>query len=230
MAATQRNKEHKEIRLTSRARLILERVAGSKDEPVLWPPSIKAALDELTPKQRHFCVCVGSGMSNAQAYKRAYDVAETKELKDLCSDANTLASLPHISSTIELLLAWLDRQWLLESSSVIEYGYGRLYEEAEYAPDSGDRIRAATNLLKAHGAFVSRSEVRHIHSVDTNSLDTLLSGVGSLLGVGVPISIPQIDQPVVANKGFIDAEYTVPDAIGIGTDEADKPDAGEADK
>ncbi len=196
----------KQLRLVSRAKLIIDRVVEKPDIPVEWPSAIGYALAELTPKQRHFAVCVASGMRQAAAYRMAYDVAEDTSLNTLCSSSCMVAAHPNVAVAIELLLAWLDRQWLLESQEVLEYGYQRLYEEAENGPDSADRTRAAIALLKAHGAFVSRSEVRHIHQVDTSQTEALLSTITDLIGLAVP-KPPSIPAPAdVASVTFTDPD------------------------
>lgn len=186
MAELEAERKRKEPRLTSRAKLIVSRVVDTPDVPVEWPSCIASALSKLTAKQRHFAVCVASGMRQVEAYRRAYDVADDRALNGLVSDASQLASSPNVAMSIDLVESWLDRQWLLESKEVLEYGYSRLYEEAENASKSGDRIRAATSLLKAHGAFISRSEVRHIHELDTSSTDALLADLKDVIGLAVP--------------------------------------------
>lgn len=141
-------------------------------------------------------------------------------------EAHAASVHTNVSNARSVLEDWIDRAWLLEAKDAIEFSLDRLYELATEASKETTQLGAVRDIMRYHGAFVSRSEVRHIHSVDTSSLDSLLSGVGSLLGVAVSIPIPQIDQPGVANKGFIEAEYSVSEPIGIGTDETDtsKPD------
>ena len=206
MPLLQESKKNKKLRLVSMASLILKQVAESPDAPVNWPPPIRVALSELTPKQRRFSICIASGMSNHGAYRMAYDIAENTPDSSLYSDASILLSHPKVSVTVELLLSWLDRDWLLESKEVVEYGYQRLYEESEHALKSSDRIRAATNLLKAHGAFVSRSEVRHIHTLDKDTTNSLVDSIASLLSAPEPKTPAQITTASVASVEFVDPE------------------------
>lgn len=201
----------KRARFTSRARLIIAMAADKPDEPVAWPPVIRYSLDDLTPKQRHFAICVATGIGQVDAYKRAYDCAEDASYSTIGGSASIVASHPKVKESVELILAWLDRDWLLDSQEVVEYGYNRLYEEAENAAESGDRIRAATNLLKAHGAFVSRSEVKHIHVGESSASDQLIDAIGAMLGLAAvkaqsrefitPPDSPAID---VASERVID--------------------------
>lgn len=172
----------RQIRISSRAKLIIDKVVEKPDIPVEWPAPIGYALDELTPKQRHFAVCVASGISQTQAYKRAYNVNQDTPEGNLCSSASIIASHPKVLFSVKLLLAWLDREWLLESQEVVEYGYQRLYEEAENGEKSADRTRAVVALMKAHGAFISRSEVRHVH-VNEGDGDQVIDAIGALLGL-----------------------------------------------
>lgn len=199
-------KKRKELRLTSRAKLIVDRVIEKPDVPVEWPSAIGHALSELTPKQRHFTVCLAGGMAQSDAYKRAYNADEDTLKSTLYTSSSMLKSHPKVSEALKLLLAWLDRQWLLDSKEVIEYGYQRLYEEAENGPDSADRTRATIALLKAHGAFVSRSEVRHIHETDPSGTVELLSAIKDVIGLAVPKPLPQLEQANVASVELIDAE------------------------
>jgi hypothetical protein len=205
---SKQGKPKRGLRITSMASLMLKRVADKPDEPVEWPLEIRHALDALTYKQRHFSICVACGMRNVDAYKRAYDVAEDRDPDTLYTDASILCSHPKVANAISIMSTWLDREWLMESKEVIEYGYHRLYEEAEYASKSSDRIRAATNLLKAHGAFVSRSEVRHIHTLDSDVTQSLVEGIAALLSTPEPKVPQQLTQANVASVEFTDSEST----------------------
>ena len=214
----------KALRVRSKARAIIDEVAENADAPVKWPTPIKYALDALTYKQRRCVVYCASGMTQVDAYKHDYAVASDKNIDQAYSEASMVAKNQKVSEARLMLEEWLDKVWLLEAQTVIEWGLSTLHEEATQAEKASDRIAATVAIMKAHGAFVSRSEVRHIHSVDTSSLDSLFSGVSSLIGLSVPIPQAQIEQANVANKGLIDAEYTVSDPIGIGTHDDDSND------
>lgn len=196
----------KQLRLKSRAKVTIDLVAEDPDAPVKWPTPIKYALDALTYKQRRFVVLVASGLPAKEAYRRSYDVAEDKLETTLTVEACHVAANINVSSAILILMEWLDKVWLLEAQEVIDWGLSNLYEDASGADKASDRIAATVAIMKYHGAFVSRSEVRHVHTLDTSSTDALLSAISDLVGVAVPIV------PVKRQLAAVDSiEFTDPD-------------------
>ena len=163
--APQPNEKKQFPRVTTNASLILARASDNPDELVNWPLPIRYSFDKLTPKQRHFAICRANGMRQAEAYRRAYNVADDASDNSVAGCGSDTAAIPHVAESIRLLLDWVSREWLLDAHSVIEYGYTKLYEEAENAKNASDRLRATEILMKAHGAFISRSEVKHVHEV-----------------------------------------------------------------
>lgn len=60
---------------------------------------------KLTPKQTKFVKEVAKGKTYTEAYKKAYDVAETTGTKSLYEQSSRLAKLPHIKKTLEYLFS-----------------------------------------------------------------------------------------------------------------------------
>ena len=196
---------------------MLEAAADDRDAPVRWPFEIRQALDTLTHKQRHFAICVAAGMSHTDAYLRACDVGENTPQLSIYASASTLANHVKVRPVISLINSWVDRRWLLGANETIENCLGKLWEEAEEGDKSAARIAAINSIMKYHGAFVSRSEVRHIHELDTSGLTDLMSGIGDLLGLAVPITPPQKLIADVASVEFLEPDSAVPNPIDTGT-------------
>lgn len=95
---------------------------------------------------------------------------------------------------------------MLNSKEVIAWGQSRLYDEAEYAKNATDRIRATVELLRLNGAFVSKSEIKHIHAVDTTSLTSMIEQMRDRFRIDnkPPAQLPEADAD---SKEVIDAEF-----------------------
>jgi hypothetical protein len=174
-------------RVKTKASIIIDRASQSPEEIMDWPIPIRYAMDILTVKQRHFAFCVAAGKSSGEAYRTAYDIADDANQNSVFGSAHELRHNPKVSDLIRLLLDWLSKEWLLDANQVIEYGYTKLYEEAENAKNASDRLRATEILMKAHGAFISRSEVKHVHEVSA-PVTELMTAFMDLIGTAVPIS------------------------------------------
>lgn len=188
--------------------MLQKAVELGRDEPftaINWPSEIRRLLDKLTHKQRHFALLRASGVGVMECYETAYDTLPETRWRTKEGAGYLISQNPKISSVVDIIRQWIDTEWLMDASETIEYGLARLYEEAEFGEKSADRIRAASALLKAHGAFVSRSEVKHIHTVDSPVSD-LIEGLTTMLGLAVPITPKQIEQASVETVEFIDTE------------------------
>jgi len=194
-------------RVPSRATTIIEQANADADAPVQWPPTIRDALRVLTYKQRRLVIGIASGMPRIQAYKAAYDVSETRSDDTVAAEASTACSNQKVAHSIDLILDWVDREWLFDSKDAVETHILRLDEESQHASKASDRIAASVAILKAHGAFVSRSEVKHIHTVDSPMAD-LIEGLSSMLGLAQPVpkTPAQIEAADVASVEFVEPE------------------------
>jgi len=197
-------------RFTTRAQRIIEEVADNADAPVKWPTEIKRALDELTHKQRAFSILHVSGLPKATAYARAYDVDPDREVDSLAVDGCKLLYNAKVARAISLLNEWIDRKWLLDGKEAVEECLVHLYEEAETASKASERIAATVAIMKYHGAFISRSEVRHIHTLDADSTKGIVAELASLLGTPDPKTPKQIESASVASVEFTEPDSSEP--------------------
>lgn len=196
----------KQLRLKSRAKTTIDLVAADPDAPVQWPTPIRYALDALTYKQRRFVILLASGVTKTQAYRMAYDVREDREDRSVLIEACTVSRNESIALALSILCEWLDKVWLLDAQEVIDWGLSNLYEESQNADKSSDRIAATVAIMKAHGAFVSRSEVRHIHTLDADSTKGIVAELAQLLGTPEPKTPKLIEQAAVESITFTDPD------------------------
>jgi len=198
----------KNIRVRSKAKAMIDEAAANADAPIKWPTPIQYALDKLTYKQRKFVILMASGLPKNEAYRRSYDVNPDKDERILLSEACHAAANDNVASAKQILLGWLDKFWLLESKEAVEWGLSNLYEDAIGASKASERIAATTAIMKYHGAFVSRSEVRHIHENDPSGTIELLDAIKDVIGLAVPKPLPQIEQARIESVELIDADST----------------------
>jgi len=197
-------------RFTTKAQRIIEEVADNADAPVKWPTEIKRALEELTYKQRQFVVLMAGGLPQIQAYKRAYEVDLNRHDYAIAVDANSTISKPNVAAAYHLLCEWTDRKWLLDGKEAVEECLVHLYEEAETASKASERIAATVAIMKYHGAFVSRSEVRHIHTLDADSTKGIVTELAALLSTPEPKTPLKLAQASVESITFSDPDSAEP--------------------
>ena len=194
-------------RVSSRASETIDQANQDPDAQVRWPPAIRDALGILTYKQRRFSVGVAAGLPKIQAYKRAYDVADDRSNDNVTIESCEVLRNPRVALAIDLLVDWVSREWLFDDKEAVEIHLLRLDEASQHAEKASDRIAASVAILKAKGAFVSRSEVRHIHTLDSDSTKGIVAELASLLGTPDPKTPKQITQADVAS-----VEFTEPDS------------------
>jgi len=120
--------------------------------------------DGLTPKQMHFCRCVAAGMSQAAAYREAFDVTADGKSATHREAASRLMARTDIKARVDALIAQRERSILASSLSDRERVLSKLRAWTDTA-EAGDsnKIRAAELLGKSVGLFrdvVETSESR----------------------------------------------------------------------
>jgi hypothetical protein len=73
--------------------------------------------NDLTPKQLHFCRCVASGMTQAAAYREAFDCHEDRFSKTQQEAASRLMARDKIRTRFEALVRQIERGILASSLS-----------------------------------------------------------------------------------------------------------------
>ncbi len=63
------------------------------------------AARDMTPKQLHFCRCVASGMTQADAYREAYEPSDSTTAASIHTLASRLMGQVEIRSRVDTLIA-----------------------------------------------------------------------------------------------------------------------------
>ena len=104
----------------------------------------------LTPKQERFCQCIADGMSQADAYRNAFDVKPTTKPETVQESASRLMKDPKVSARVQVLRDMLTEKaiWTREDSA-------RVLSEIALGHDeqgkTSDRVAAVKELNAMHG-------------------------------------------------------------------------------
>ena len=117
------------------------------------------ALKKLTPKRALFARCVASGMTQADAYREAYDPKDSTTNASIHTLASRVAGEVEVRARIEALLAARERA--LVASAVTDRQ--KVTEHLRDALAGGEtdqfRLRAAELLGRSAGLFVTEMNV-----------------------------------------------------------------------
>ena len=134
----------------------------------------------LTAKQQHFCRCVAAGMTQAEAYREAYDVTAEGKSASHREAASRLMARTDISARVNALIAQRERSILASSLSDRERVLSKLRHWMDHA-EAGDsnKIRAAELLGKSTSLFRDVLETSESRSSDEllAELETMLESV-----------------------------------------------------
>ena len=115
---------------------------------------------ELTPKQLHFARCVAGGMTQADAYREAYDPSDSTTAASIHTLASRLMGKVEIRSRVDVLIAARERAVAASAVSDRERVLGQLRDWMDSAePTDGNRLRAAELLGRASGLFTTEVNV-----------------------------------------------------------------------
>jgi hypothetical protein len=118
------------------------------------------AKKELTPKQLHFARCVASGMTQADAYREAYEPSDSTTAASIHTLASRLMADVEIRSRVDVLVAARERAVAASALTDREKVLGKLRGWMESAePTDGNKLRAAELLGKAAGLFATEVNV-----------------------------------------------------------------------
>ncbi len=117
------------------------------------------ALKKLTPKRALFARCVASGMTQADAYREAYDPKSSTTAASIHTLASRVAGKVEVRARVEALLAARERA--LVASAVTDRQ--KVTEHLRDALAGGEtdplRLRAAELLGRSAGLFITEMNV-----------------------------------------------------------------------
>ncbi len=141
--------------------------------------------DGLTPKQAKFAANLAEGMSQAEAYRNAYD-AENMANETIHAHASRLAKRDKVAARVDALIA--ERMRLIETRGVSDrakvVGLLRQFAEDDARPDHV-RLRAVELWGKTCGAFIEVIEDRRDRPAAAVAVE-LERRLGALLSAAAP--------------------------------------------
>ena len=115
-------------------------------------------MSELTPKQESFALAVASGMTQSDAYRKAFNVRPNTKTDSINQAASKLMADPKISSRVQEL-----RKPVADKAMItLESHITRLQELAEIALENGQvaaAIKAEELCGKASGIYVEKKQI-----------------------------------------------------------------------
>jgi hypothetical protein len=158
-----------------------------QDTIVQYPREVAAALEDIPVKHRRFIILTACGVSRLDAYREAYN--HTLETPDnvISASASRLIAIDSNKRALDAVTRWIESRTIgTDSTAASQYCYDRWLELSRHE-QPGVALRATELIARAAGMFVSRSEVRHIHALDTESAENMLRSMLSDLGIGSTI-------------------------------------------
>ena len=118
------------------------------------------AARDMTPKQLHFRRCVASGMTQADAYREAYEPSDSTTAASIHTLASRLMGQVEIRSRVDTLIAARERAVAASALSDRDKVLSKLRGWMDSAePTDSTKLRAAELLGKAAGLFTSEINV-----------------------------------------------------------------------
>jgi hypothetical protein len=155
-----------------------------QDTIVQYPREVAAALEDIPVKHRRFIILTACGVSRLDAYREAYN--HTLETPDnvISASASRLIAIDSNKRALDAVTRWIESRTIgTDSTAASQYCYDRWLELSRHE-QPGVALRATELIARAAGMFVSRSEVRHIHALDTESTEAMLRNILGDLGIG----------------------------------------------
>jgi len=155
-----------------------------QDTIVRYPQEVSRALEDIPVRHRRFVILTACGVSRLDAYREAYN--HTLETPDnvISASASRLIAIDSNKRALEAVTRWIESRTIgTDSTAASQYCYDRWLELSRHE-QPGVALRATELIARAAGMFVSRSEVRHIHALDTESTESLLRNILGDLGIG----------------------------------------------
>lgn len=141
-------------------------------------------MRELTPKQRRYAILCAIGTQQNHAYKEAFNHTDQTSDDVLRSASSKLSAADSTRNAVASVCRWIESRTIgTDSTAASQYCYDRWLDLSRHESPAV-ALRATELIARAAGMFVSRSEVRHVHSLDTESTESLLRNILGDLGIG----------------------------------------------
>ena len=137
----------------------------------------------LTSKQRHFCRLVAEGtMSNAQAYREAYDVSPDANPKTQREAASRLLSRGDVTAMVEDIIAKRERVYRDRGLSKRDLIISKLSEAIDDNDFGVNRLKAISLMadclgMRRHSLDVTQNDNRSAEAI-TADLEAKLAALG----------------------------------------------------
>ena len=118
--------------------------------------SVKKDQGGLTPKQAHFARCVAGGMTQADAYREAYDPKASTKSETIHTLASRLMARDEIRSRVDSIMAAKDRAVAASALSDRDKVLSKLRFWLDGGVTDSNQLRAAALLGKASGVFTDQ--------------------------------------------------------------------------
>jgi hypothetical protein len=155
-----------------------------QDTIVQYPREVEESLRALTPKQRRYAILCAIGTQQNHAYKEAFNHTDETSDDVLRSASSKLSASDSTRNAVASVCRWIESRTIgTDSTAASQYCYDRWLELSRH-DQPGVALRATELIARAAGMFVSRSEIRHVHSLDTESTEAMLRNILGDLGIG----------------------------------------------
>ena len=121
--------------------------------------SVKKDQGGLTPKQAHFARCVAGGMTQADAYREAYDPKASTKAETIHTLASRLMARDEIRSRVDSIMAAKDRAVAASALSDRDKVLSKLRFWLDGGVTDSNQLRAAELLGKASGVFTDQVSI-----------------------------------------------------------------------
>ena len=113
----------------------------------------------LTPKQAHFARCVAGGMTQADAYREAYDPSDSTKSETIHTLASRLMAKDEIRSRVDSIVAAKERAVAASALSDRDKVLSKLRFWLDGGVTDSNQLRAAELLGKASGVFTDQVSI-----------------------------------------------------------------------
>ena len=121
--------------------------------------SVKKDQCGLTPKQAHFARCVAGGMTQADAYREAYDPKASTKSETIHTLASRLMARDEIRSRVDSIMAAKDRAVAASALSDRDKVLSKLRFWLDGGVTDSNQLSAAELLGKASGVFTDQVSI-----------------------------------------------------------------------